>query len=69
MKNNLSRISLPFLAFACLAGSVRPADLEQPVPATRRVAPGKFQATWESLAQNYQCPDWFRDAKFGIWAH
>ena len=69
MKNNLSRISLPFLAFACLAGSVRPADLEQPVPATREVAPGKFQATWESLAQNYQCPDWFRDAKFGIWAH
>ena len=30
---------------------------------------GPFQPTWESLAQNYQCPDWFRDAKFGIWAH
>ncbi|BDI33227.1 hypothetical protein CCAX7_52780 [Capsulimonas corticalis] len=28
----------------------------------------KFQPTWESLEQ-YQCPDWFRDAKFGIWAH
>ncbi len=27
-----------------------------------------FQPTWESL-QQYQCPDWFRDAKFGIWAH
>lgn len=27
-----------------------------------------FEATWESL-QNYKCPDWFRDAKFGIWAH
>ena len=22
----------------------------------------------DSLKQ-YQCPDWFRDAKFGIWAH
>jgi alpha-L-fucosidase len=27
-----------------------------------------FQPDWESLSQ-YQCPDWFRDAKFGIWAH
>lgn len=24
-----------------------------------------FQANWESLSK-YQCPDWFRDAKFGI---
>ena len=32
------------------------------------VTPGKFQPTWESLSQ-YQCPEWFRDAKFGIWAH
>ena len=29
---------------------------------------GKYQPTWESLAA-YECPDWFRDAKFGIWAH
>lgn len=32
------------------------------------VASGKFQPTWESLKQ-YQVPDWFRNAKFGIWAH
>ena len=32
------------------------------------VAQGKFKPTWESLAQ-YECPEWFRDAKFGIWAH
>jgi alpha-L-fucosidase len=32
------------------------------------VAAEKFQPTWESLKQ-YQCPEWFRDAKFGIWAH
>jgi len=31
------------------------------------VTPGKFQPTWPSLRQ-YQCPDWFRNAKFGIWA-
>lgn len=29
---------------------------------------GPFLPTWDSLRQ-YQVPDWFRDAKFGIWAH
>ena len=33
------------------------------------IAAGPYKATWQSLADNYQCPDWFRDAKFGIWAH
>ena len=32
-------------------------------------AEGPFQPTWESLADQYQTPEWFRDAKFGIWAH
>ena len=27
-----------------------------------------YQPTWESLS-NYSCPDWFRDAKFGIFIH
>src|SRR4030042_3384058 len=27
-----------------------------------------FQPTWESLS-NYRCPEWFRDAKFGIFIH
>ncbi|PZR32048.1 alpha-L-fucosidase [Caulobacter segnis] len=30
---------------------------------------GPFQPTWESLAAGYKVPDWFRDAKLGIWAH
>lgn len=32
------------------------------------IAAGKYQPTWESLS-DYECPEWFRDAKFGIWAH
>ncbi|MCX6866533.1 MAG: alpha-L-fucosidase [Verrucomicrobia bacterium] len=32
------------------------------------VADGPFQPTMESL-KKYTYPDWFRDAKFGIWAH
>ena len=28
----------------------------------------KFEPTFASL-RTYECPDWFRDAKFGIWSH
>ncbi len=35
----------------------------------RRIAPGPFEPTWDSLVAQYKCPEWFRDAKFGIWAH
>ena len=31
-------------------------------------AKGPFKPDWNSL-QQYQTPDWFRNAKFGIWAH
>jgi len=29
---------------------------------------GPFQANWDSLSQ-HRCPDWYRDAKFGIYFH
>lgn len=29
---------------------------------------GPFEGTYESLRQ-YECPQWFRDAKLGFWAH
>ena len=35
---------------------------------TRQIAAGPFKPAWDSLKQ-YRAPDWFRDAKFGIWAH
>jgi alpha-L-fucosidase len=28
-----------------------------------------FLPRWDSLIDGYQAPQWFRDAKFGIWAH
>jgi alpha-L-fucosidase len=43
------------------------AALARPTPG--QPAPGPVAATWESLASHYRVPDWFRDAKFGIWAH
>ena len=35
----------------------------------RAQSAGPFQPSWESLASGYRVPEWFRDAKFGIWAH
>ena len=32
------------------------------------IAPGTWEPTVESLSA-WECPEWFRDAKFGIWAH
>ena len=26
----------------------------------------RYQPDWESIRSHYQCPEWFRDAKFGI---
>ena len=53
----------PLAAMALAAADAAPAStLNLPV------APGPFEPTMASLT-NYSCPDWFRDAKFGIWAH
>jgi len=53
--------STVFLGLA-VAGPVAAQSLDLPV------TPGKFVGTMDSLT-NYTCPAWFRDAKFGIWAH
>jgi alpha-L-fucosidase len=55
-----------------------PSKLDTPMPTwdgVPMVAPipglagqGPFQGTWDSLAQ-YECPEWYQDAKFGIWNH
>jgi alpha-L-fucosidase len=31
--------------------------------------PGPFQPTWDSLKENYQVPQWFVGAKFGLFMH
>lgn len=32
------------------------------------VKDGRFSPDWKSLSE-WSCPEWFKDAKFGIWAH
>ena len=59
------------LALAAASGFVRAADAQDAPPAAKLnlpIASGPFAGTMDSLT-NYHCPDWFRDAKFGIWAH
>jgi alpha-L-fucosidase len=53
-----------FSARRLLAQSDPVAALEAQV----HIAPGPFKPTWESLVA-CTTPDWFRDAKFGIWNH
>jgi alpha-L-fucosidase len=55
------------LNFACLAAMLGLAQ-RQSLAAQMEILPGKFSSSVASLT-NYSCPEWFRDAKFGIWAH
>src|SRR5438270_14015410 len=65
-------------ALATMSAGLFAANLRRGIAAPQFVSPlgdkvepmakGKFEPTWESL-QQYQTPDWYRDAKFGIWAH
>jgi alpha-L-fucosidase len=64
----LVKIAFLFLALGSTASIGLAADqvpADEPLPQT---TPGPFEPTWQSLSK-YRCPDWFRDAKFGIWAH
>ena len=57
------------LALLALASAAIPAQDAKPAPISNLpIANGKFQPTDESFKQ-YQYPEWFRDAKFGMWAH
>ena len=33
------------------------------------VADGLYSPDWKAMSQLYQTPEWWRDAKFGTWAH
>ena len=56
------------LGVSALAGLYLSPLLGQSRILETRAFKGTFEPTWDSLAK-YQVPDWFRDAKFGMWAH
>ena len=57
------------LLLTCSATAQNQSKLQIPVSeADEPMQTGPFEPTWESL-RTYEVPEWFRDAKFGIWAH
>ena len=44
-----------------------PPDIWNLPPLT--VADGPYPADWKAMSRLYQTPEWWRDAKFGAWAH
>lgn len=64
MKNKILLFSLLFSASVVSAQNYQVPVSEQDEP----MMTGKFEPTWQSL-ENYQVPEWFRNVKFGIWAH
>jgi alpha-L-fucosidase len=77
---NLKSVSGSVFAFAVLATGLVcdsvanaqiPSDLTPTVivdTSSEPMVDGVFRPEWDSLKQ-YETPEWFRDAKFGIWAH
>ena len=55
-------------AAVATAASLKPSFGQSDAPSARAIAAGPFAASRESL-KAYQTPDWFADAKFGIWNH
>ncbi len=65
--NKLRPLTL-LLGLATLSSAAEIAPSPAPIVKPEEIAAGPFKPTDESLAA-YHCPDWFRDAKFGIWSH
>ena len=43
-------------------------DVPSSSPILDLAGDGPFKPTWDSLLE-YEAPDWYQDAKFGVWAH
>lgn len=57
------------LGAVLLSGGVQAQEYQIPVSEEHeKMEKGKYEPTWQSLSQ-HRVPEWFRNAKFGIWAH
>jgi alpha-L-fucosidase len=62
-------ISLTSICFLCFTSLLAQENYPSPVASGKEpITQGKFEPTWQSLSQ-YKVPEWFRNAKLGIWAH
>lgn len=63
----LSRRQFGALAAAGLAAAVSPDALAGPAAASSRREP--YEPTWPSVDRHLAAPEWFQDAKFGVYWH
>ena len=63
--SNMNRLKLSVLVLGCSLATAWSQTNSLSLPP---IAAGPFKPDWNSLT-NYQTPEWYRDAKFGIWAH
>lgn len=61
-KNCLLQLSVTIIFMLLMTGSAKGQTGNLPI------AEGPYKPTDESINQ-FRYPEWFRDAKFGIWAH
>jgi alpha-L-fucosidase len=72
----MRRLTLTFILATCCLPAFAQDRTADPNPefkvivdtSREAIAPGEWEPTVESLSA-WECPEWFRDAKFGIWAH
>lgn len=64
MKGKFFLLSMMFVPSLLFSQSYEVPVMETDEP----MMTGKFKPTWESL-ENYEVPEWFKNVKFGIWAH
>ena len=64
MKLNRVKLSVFVLCCSFAAAAAQTNSLQLPP-----IAAGPFKPEWNSLTNYQTAPEWYRDAKFGIWAH
>ena len=67
----MTRTFLLSMALCCGLSSAMAQTENYRIPvseAHEKMQKGQYEPTWESL-RTHQTPEWFRNAKFGIWAH
>jgi alpha-L-fucosidase len=64
---NCIKANMKYVAIFAILIALQICNIKNQVFA-QNVKPEQFKPTFESF-KNYKMPEWFRDAKFGIWAH
>ncbi len=66
MKKHILALSALSLLFSCQQAQQ---SKEEILSVTSPKGTNVYQDNWENIGSNYQCPEWFKDAKFGIFIH